>query len=236
MRAGDLFIARAGKTSDGARFIAQAIERGAAAVITGTPALDCPATQVLVPDPAAITATLAHIFYRHPSKSIRSIAITGTNGKTTTTYVLRHVLNKTNIRCGLIGTVETDDGRDRREAIMTTPGAVELARLLASMRDNGCEACVMETSSHALDQGRVDGIRFAGAAFTNLTRDHMDYHGNMENYAAAKAKLFESLDEDAIAVVNADDIWSQRMARDVRRGWCDSGFRIWRITSRGTLR
>jgi UDP-N-acetylmuramoyl-L-alanyl-D-glutamate--2,6-diaminopimelate ligase len=224
LRAGDLFIARAGKTSDGARFITQAIERGAAAVITGTPALDCPATQVLVPDPAAITVTLAHIFYRHHSKSIRSIVITGTNGKTTTTYVLRHVLNKTNIRCGLIGTVETDDGRDRRDAMMTTPSAVELARLLAAMRDHGCEACAMETSSHALDQGRVDGICFAGAAFTNLTRDHMDYHGNMENYAAAKAKLFESLDEDAIAVVNADDVWSQRMVRECKARVVRFGF------------
>ncbi|HEY1921236.1 MAG TPA: UDP-N-acetylmuramoyl-L-alanyl-D-glutamate--2,6-diaminopimelate ligase [Tepidisphaeraceae bacterium] len=224
--AGDLFIARAGKTSDGAKFIAQAIERGAAAVIASSPAADCPATQVIVRDPAAITPALAHIFYGHPSKSVRSVAVTGTNGKTTTTYVLRHVLNKLNIRCGLIGTVETDDGKTRREATMTTPGAVELAKLLAAIRDNGCGACVMETSSHALDQGRVEGIRFAGAAFTNLTRDHLDYHETMENYAAAKAKLFASLDEDAIAVVNADDKWSERMivrckARVVKFGFGD---------------
>jgi UDP-N-acetylmuramoyl-L-alanyl-D-glutamate--2,6-diaminopimelate ligase len=224
LQAGDLFIARAGQKCDGARFIAQAIERGAAAVIAAAPEPDCPATQVIVPDPAAIIPTLAHIFYRHPSKSVRCVAVTGTNGKTTTTYVLRHVLNKLNIRCGLIGTVETDDGRERREATMTTPGAVDLARLLAAIRDNGCGACAMETSSHALDQSRVDGIRFTGAAFTNLTRDHLDYHGNMDNYTAAKAKLFEMLEEDAIAVVNADDSASERMvaacnARVVRFGF-----------------
>jgi UDP-N-acetylmuramoyl-L-alanyl-D-glutamate--2,6-diaminopimelate ligase len=242
LQAGDVFVARTGRKDDGARFIAQAIERGAAAVIAAAPAIDCPATQVVVPDPGAITAMLGHIFYRHPSRSIRAIAVTGTNGKTTTTYVLRHVLNKVDVRCGLIGTVETDDGRNRREATMTTPGAIELARLLAAIRDNGCGACAMETSSHALDQGRVDGIRFAGAAFTNLTRDHMDYHGNMENYAAAKAKLFEMLDEDAIAVVNAEDGWSARMvagckARVVRFGFgaeADYSARDIAMTSQGS--
>lgn len=242
LQAGDLFIARAGKTSDGARFIAQAIERGAAAVIASAMAADCPVTQVIVHDPAAITPALAHLFYGHPSKSIQSVAVTGTNGKTTTTYVLRHVLNKLNIRCGLIGTVETDDGKNRREAAMTTPGAVELARLLAAIRDNGCKACAMETSSHALDQGRVDGVRFAGAAFTNLTRDHLDYHATMENYAAAKAKLFDSLHEDAIAVVNADDTWSERMivrckARVVRFGFdakADYSARDVAMTSQGS--
>jgi UDP-N-acetylmuramoyl-L-alanyl-D-glutamate--2,6-diaminopimelate ligase len=242
LQAGDLFIARAGKTNDGARFIAQAIERGAAAVVASSPAMDCPATQVIVADPAAITPALAHIFYGHPSKSIRAVAVTGTNGKTTTTYVLRHVLNKLNIRCGMIGTVETDDGKNRREATMTTPGAVELAKLLAAIRDNGCGACAMETSSHSLDQGRVDGIRFAGAAFTNLTRDHLDYHETMDNYAAAKAKLFASLDEDAIAVVNADDQWSERMivrckGRVVRFGFgeeADYSARDVAMTSQGS--
>ncbi len=222
--AGDLFIARAGRTTEGANFIAQAVQRGAAAVVAAMPAADCAVPQVIVPDPAAASATLAHLFYGNPSKSIRAVAVTGTNGKTTTTYLLRHILNKFNYRCGLIGTVEIDDGRDRREATMTTPGAVELAKLLAAIRDNGCRACAMETSSHALDQGRVDGIRFAGAAFTNLTRDHLDYHGQMENYAAAKARLFEMLDEDAIAVINCDDCWSERMviqckARVVRFGF-----------------
>ncbi|HEX4053114.1 MAG TPA: UDP-N-acetylmuramoyl-L-alanyl-D-glutamate--2,6-diaminopimelate ligase [Tepidisphaeraceae bacterium] len=221
---GDLFIARTGRTTEGAIFIAQAVERGAAAVVTAMPSADCAVPQVILPNPAAVSAALAHLFYGNPSKSIRAVGVTGTNGKTTTTYLLRHILNKTNYRCGLIGTVETDDGRDRREATMTTPGAIDLAKLLASIRDNGCRACAMETSSHALDQGRVDGVRFAGAAFTNLTRDHLDYHGQMENYAAAKAKLFAMLDEDAIAVINAEDSWSERMvieckARIVRFGF-----------------
>jgi UDP-N-acetylmuramoyl-L-alanyl-D-glutamate--2,6-diaminopimelate ligase len=224
VQAGDLFVARAGRKAEGANFIAQAVKRGAVAVLAATRAADCTTPQVIVSDPGAAAATLAHIFYGNPSKSIRAVGITGTNGKTTTTYLLRHILNKVNVRCGMIGTVETDDGRVRQEAAMTTPGAIELARLLAAIRDNGCRACAMETSSHALDQGRLDGIRFAGAAFTNLTRDHLDYHGQMENYAAAKAKLFEMLDEDAIAVINAEDSWSERMvigckARIVRFGF-----------------
>src|SRR5688572_29224388 len=111
----------------------------------------------------------------------------------------------------MIGTVEIDDGRNRREASMTTPGPVEVAELVAAMRDKGCRACAIETSSHALDQGRVAGVEYAGAAFTNLTGDHLDYHGSMENYAAAKARLFERLFTDAVAVVNSDDEWAQRM-------------------------
>jgi UDP-N-acetylmuramoyl-L-alanyl-D-glutamate--2,6-diaminopimelate ligase len=222
--AGDLFVARSGRSADGAKFVTQAVQRGAAAVVVATPAADCIAPQVIVPDPAAIIAPLAHLFYANPSKSIRVVGVTGTNGKTTSTYLIRHALNKLSHRCGMIGTVETDDGRDRRVATMTTPGPIELARLLAAIRDNGCHACAMETSSHALDQGRVNGIRFAGAAFTNLTRDHMDYHGQMEHYATAKAKLFAMLDEEAIAAVNADDSWSDRMvveckARVVRFGF-----------------
>ena len=131
------------------------------------------------------------------------LAVTGTNGKTTTAYLVRHLLSKLGLRCGMIGTVEIDDGRTRREASMTTPAACELAELLASMRDKGCRAAVMEASSHALDQGRVAGVPFVGAAFTNLTGDHLDYHKTMENYAAAKARLFASLDPEAVAVINA---------------------------------
>ena len=111
----------------------------------------------------------------------------------------------------MIGTVEIDDGKTRREAEMTTPGATEVAALLASMRDKGCRAAAIEASSHALEQSRLAGVHFAGAAFTNLTGDHLDYHKTMDAYAAAKAKLFESLDAEAVAVVNDDDQWSNRM-------------------------
>jgi UDP-N-acetylmuramoyl-L-alanyl-D-glutamate--2,6-diaminopimelate ligase len=127
------------------------------------------------------------------------------------------------MRCGLIGTVEVHDGRTRRESSMTTPGPVELAELFAAMRDKGCRACAIETSSHALHQRRVSGIEYAAAGFTNLTGDHLDYHGTMDDYAAAKAMLFESLSDAAVACVNADDQWSARMterchARVIRFG------------------
>jgi UDP-N-acetylmuramoyl-L-alanyl-D-glutamate--2,6-diaminopimelate ligase len=152
------------------------------------------------------------------------LAVTGTNGKTTTAYIVRHLLTKLGLRCGMIGTVEIDDGRTRREASMTTPAACELAQLLASMRDKGCRAAVMEASSHALDQGRVAGVPFVGAAFTNLTGDHLDYHKTMEQYAAAKARLFAGLDPQAVAVINAKDEYSPRMieecaARIIRFGF-----------------
>jgi UDP-N-acetylmuramoyl-L-alanyl-D-glutamate--2,6-diaminopimelate ligase len=132
------------------------------------------------------------------------------------------MLRKIGMQCGLIGTVEIDDGKSRREAQMTTPGACEIARLLREMRDCGCGACAIETSSHALDQHRVSGVRFAAAAFTNLTGDHLDYHKTMESYANAKAKLFEILGEDAVACVNVDDTSSARMIRDTKArviGW-----------------
>jgi len=168
----------------------------------------------VVPDTNAAASILANLFYNVPARAVRMLGVTGTNGKTTTTYLIRHMLAKVNVRCGMIGTVEIDDGRTRREASMTTPAATEIAGLLASMRDKGCRSCAMEVSSHALDQGRVSGVTFAGAAFTNLTGDHLDYHKTMENYAAAKARLFASLSETAVAVINGDDKWSDRMVQD----------------------
>jgi UDP-N-acetylmuramoyl-L-alanyl-D-glutamate--2,6-diaminopimelate ligase len=221
---GDLFIARAGKRTEGAKFIGQAVQRGAAAVATALKVPDCPVPQVVIADPGTSASAIAHIFYGCPSRKIRVVGITGTNGKTTTAYLVRHILNKIDHRCGMIGTVETDDGKACREAILTTPGAVEVVKLLAAMLDNGCRACVMEVSSHALDQGRVAGVHFAGAAFTNLTQDHLDYHQDMDRYGAAKAKLFENLDEDAVAVLNADDPWSDRMAASCQARQVGFGF------------
>jgi UDP-N-acetylmuramoyl-L-alanyl-D-glutamate--2,6-diaminopimelate ligase len=221
---GDLFIARAGKCTEGAKFIGQAVQRGAAAVVTAEKSPDCLLPQIVVTDPAMSASAIAHIFYGHPSRKIRVVGITGTNGKTTTAYLVRHILNKFDSRCGMIGTVQTDDGKICREATLTTPGAVDVARLLAAMRDNGCRACAMEASSHALDQGRVDGVHFAGAAFTNLTQDHLDYHLDMDRYATAKARLFEKLDEDVVAVLNADDPWSDRMAANCTARQVGFGF------------
>ena len=181
--------------------------------------------QIAVPDSNGAASILANAFHGMPSKSVRMLGVTGTNGKTTTTYLVRHILSKINVRTGMIGTVEIDDGRIRREASMTTPAATEIAATLAAMRDKGCRACAMEVSSHALDQGRAAGVQFAGAAFTNLTGDHLDYHKTMDNYAAAKAKLFASLTETAVAVVNeADDKASDRMVRDCQARVIRFGF------------
>jgi UDP-N-acetylmuramoyl-L-alanyl-D-glutamate--2,6-diaminopimelate ligase len=224
VKPGDLFIARPGHKTDGSKFIQQAVSRGAAAVVSSAATGDCPVPQIILPDPAAAASPLAHIFHRHPDRQVRTLGVTGTNGKTTTAYLIRHILNKMNQRCGMIGTVETDDGKFSREAEMTTPGAIQVAELLATMRNNGCRACAMETSSHALDQGRVSGLNFAGGAFTNLTRDHLDYHQDMDRYAAAKARLFQSLDERAVAVVNDDDTWSERMVENCRARQVRFGF------------
>lgn len=211
VRAGDLFVARAGTKTDGQQYVADAAAKGAVAVMTESRLTGSPLPQVIVPSAARGASVAANIFYGHPTATLKTFAVTGTNGKTTTAYLLRHLLAKAGLKCGLIGTVEIDDGRSTRPAEMTTPSAIEVARLLGTMRDRGCRACAMETSSHALDQHRVAGVNFIGAAFTNLTGDHLDYHKTMDAYAAAKARLFESLSPDAVAVVNADDKWSARM-------------------------
>ncbi|MDP9173063.1 MAG: UDP-N-acetylmuramoyl-L-alanyl-D-glutamate--2,6-diaminopimelate ligase [Planctomycetota bacterium] len=205
---GDLFIARSGQ---GLKYVADAQARGAVALVASARVSGCSLPQVVVSDPAAAAGLLAHIFFHHPAQKLRVVGVTGTNGKTTTAYLIRHVLRKFNIRCGMIGTVEVDDGRAVHPSELTTPGAVELAGLLARMRGRGCRACAMEVSSHALQQSRAAGIHFAGAAFTNLTGDHLDYHGTMEKYAAAKAMLFKGLGDDAVAIVNAEDKWSATM-------------------------
>ncbi|MCC6240507.1 MAG: UDP-N-acetylmuramoyl-L-alanyl-D-glutamate--2,6-diaminopimelate ligase [Phycisphaerales bacterium] len=210
---GSLFIARPGTRADGAAFIASAIQRGAAAIITSQPIQSCPVAQAIVENPAAVISILANQFYGNPSRSMKVLGITGTNGKTTTAYLIRHLLQSAGRRCGMIGTVEIDDGVTCTPAEMTTPSAIDVARLLSQMRANGCNACVMETSSHALDQHRVDGITFAAGAFTNLTGDHLDYHHTMQQYADAKARLFTQLGRDAVAVVNADDEYAGHMIR-----------------------
>jgi UDP-N-acetylmuramoyl-L-alanyl-D-glutamate--2,6-diaminopimelate ligase len=224
---GDLFIARDGVKLSGVNFLKQAVERGASAVLVASKIDGCQVPQIVVGSPGALTFPLAHAFNRQPANFLNVLGVTGTNGKTTTTYLIRHLLKRIGRRCGMVGTVEVDDGAHAREADLTTPGAIELAALLGAMRNNGCAACAIEVSSHALHQERVNGMQFAGAAFTNLTGDHLDYHITMENYAAAKARLFEMLSDDAVAVVNADDTASDRMvercnARVVRFGFSET--------------
>lgn len=214
--AGFVFVARPGEKVDGRSFIPQARRNGAILAVVSERVGQCPLPQVVTADIQGAGARLTNLLLDEPSKKIDVIGVTGTNGKTTVTYLVRHILASVRRRCGLIGTVEIDDGRSTRESEMTTPDGVLVAQALGAMRDNGAGYCAMEVSSHALDQRRVAGVRFVAAAFTNLTGDHLDYHGDMPNYAAAKAKLFESLDAGAVAVTNAHDEWSQRMLQDCK--------------------
>lgn len=217
---GSLFIARRGHSEDGRKYAAQAARAGAVAILTDDPTLavgcHAPVAVVATGDVAGVGARVAERFYGRPSSKLRLAGVTGTNGKTTTTYLIHSMLNGAGVRCGLIGTVVVDDGVSVSPASLTTPPAVEISRTLGVMVDAGCGACALEASSHALDQGRVAGLRFACAVFTNLTGDHLDYHGTLEEYASAKARLFEMLEPGALAVVNADDPWSERMVERCR--------------------
>ena len=224
VRSGDLFVARSGSHTDGANYAADAAARGAVAVVTQTRVAGLSIPQILVSHAPVAMSLLAHLFHGQPTEVVKTVAITGTNGKTTTAYLVRHLLAHAGQRCGLIGTVEIDDGASLRESTMTTPGPCELAELFATMRDKGCTRCAMEVSSHALDQDRVAGMHFAAAGFTNLTWDHIDYHRTMEHYAAAKAKLFEMLDNRAVAVVNAESEWLAWMERKCKAPLVRFGF------------
>lgn len=210
---GCLFVARPGVKTDGRQFINDAVEAGAAAVLTDDAAAVPSHVAALVTDDVARqAAVLAERFHSNPSSLLQLVGITGTNGKTTTAYLVRHLLNTAEMRCGLIGTVQIDDGARTYAASLTTPPAFEISRLLRLMADNGCNACAMEASSHALDQQRTAGLRFQIGVFTNLSGDHLDYHRTMEAYFAAKAMLFERLPHDGRAIINIDDPYGQHMA------------------------
>lgn len=213
---GALFVARAGTKGDGRAFAAEAVAKGAVAVL-GAPGAELPSGVLFVPvqpplSVPIVSVRLADRLAGEPARRLRIVGVTGTNGKTTIATLLRGFLSEPSAPCGLVGTVEIDDGRERRPSHLTTPGGIELARLFARMVSNGCRRAAMEVSSHALAQDRVAAIEFACAVFTNLTGDHLDYHGSMEAYAAAKAKLFAGLAPTAHAVVNADDPWWERVA------------------------
>jgi len=203
---GWVFVALRGLKVDGVTFAAQAVANGAAAVVAER-APDGP-VQVpwtVVANARLALAILAAEFYGHPSRQMKVVGITGTNGKTTTSYVLSALFEAAGVRCGLMGTVTYRIATREIAATRTTPEAPEVQALLRQMVDAGCEACVMEVSSHALTLARVDGIRFAAGIFTNLTRDHLDFHADMEDYFASKRRLFEMLPEGAPAVINLDD-------------------------------
>jgi UDP-N-acetylmuramoyl-L-alanyl-D-glutamate--2,6-diaminopimelate ligase len=206
---GDLFVAVRGEAADGHDHLAQALALGAAAVVVervpaGLDLRGRPA--VVVRDSRRSLAPLATAFFGRPSQELSLIGVTGTNGKTSTTFLLESILRAAGRRPGLIGTVEVRFAGERLRAINTTPESIELQRLLRAMRNRGIDAVAMEVSSHALAIGRTDGCRFAAAAMTNVTQDHLDFHRSMEAYRDAKTRLFrEHLQPGAGAVVNLDD-------------------------------
>ena len=216
---GDLFVARKGETSDGTLFVQDAVRRGAAAVVVargahvGAP----PVPVLLVDDTATALAYAASAVYGHPSFSLEVVGITGTNGKTTTTHLVRAAVDGALGRpsCGVLGTVGHSFDGWRVDAEHTTPEADDVARTMAAMRARGATHVAMEVSSHALALGRVRAVRFRVAAFTNLTQDHLDFHGSMAEYAASKARLFTELGPGA-AVLNVDDAFGRDMVAQVR--------------------
>jgi UDP-N-acetylmuramoyl-L-alanyl-D-glutamate--2,6-diaminopimelate ligase len=210
---GMVFFALPGEKTDGHDHAADAAARGAVAVVAER---DCglppDVAQVFAANTRKTMALAAARFHRNPSRDLKVIGITGTNGKTTVAHLARHVLKQAGLATGLLGTVEYDVGERVLPAARTTPEALELQQLLAQMRDADCAVCVMEVSSHALAQHRVDAIEFDAALFTNLTQDHLDYHGDMEAYFATKRQLLDGLKNKAAAIVNLDDPFGARLA------------------------
>jgi UDP-N-acetylmuramoyl-L-alanyl-D-glutamate--2,6-diaminopimelate ligase len=206
---GDLFVALQGSLADGHEHLAQALALGAVALVVERvpPGVDLRGRPtVVVADTRRSLAPLAARFYGSPSEELTLVGVTGTNGKTSTTYLVESMLLAAGRRPGVIGTVEVRYAGEHLRAINTTPESLELQRLLRAMRNHGVDSVAMEVSSHALAIGRTDGCRFAVGAFTNLTQDHLDFHGTMEAYRDAKVRLFRDLlGSDAGAVVNADD-------------------------------
>jgi len=203
---GAVFVGLRGANTDGTTFAAQAAAKGAAAIVSDQPApAGIAAPWVHVRDGRAALAVLASAFSGYPSRSMLVAGITGTNGKTTTAFLVREIFEAAGLSCGLLGTVQYRVGAEIRDAARTTPEATDLQRMFREMVEAGCRACAVEVSSHALDLRRVDETRFAVGVFTNLTRDHLDYHQDMDRYFAAKRRLFEILPAGAPAVLNADD-------------------------------
>jgi len=203
--AGDMFVAvRGGQEEDRHQFIADAVGRGACAVVVEEDA-DCGAPRIVVGDSRSALAQLSCRFYGDPAGQLTNIGVTGTNGKTTTAYLLRHVLDEANMPCGYLGTLGFSGRGALQKVDNTTPEANHMQRYLRQMVDEGRCAAVLEVSSHGLALQRVEGIDFKIGVFTNLTRDHLDFHGSIAAYFSAKARLFEGLQSTAFAIINADD-------------------------------
>ena len=207
VKPGDIFSCVVGTFMDGHTFAESAMKNGAYALIVERE-LPLPVTQIIVPNSRRAMAELAMKLYGYPAKQLRVIGVTGTNGKTTTTYMIKSVAEKCGLKVGLIGTIRNIIGDRVISTQRTTPESTELQEIMRMMSDEGVDLVVMEVSSHSLDQERVYGIEFEIGGFTNLTQDHLDYHKTFDNYLAAKKKLFE---RSGFAVINADDPYSGKL-------------------------
>ncbi|HSS43460.1 MAG TPA: UDP-N-acetylmuramoyl-L-alanyl-D-glutamate--2,6-diaminopimelate ligase [Solirubrobacterales bacterium] len=209
---GTLFCCVVGEKSDGHLFGPRAVEDGASALVVERELTEVAVPQVVVPDSRAAMAPLAARFYGDPTAKLRVVGVTGTNGKTTTAFLVHEILKAAEYPCGLLGTVKQIVGGVQKEVERTTPEAIELQRTFCQMLAGGDEACAMEVSSHAMTLHRADAIHFEVAVFTNLTQDHLDFHADMEDYFLAKRKLFEAGPKTAI--VNVDDPYGRRLAEE----------------------
>ncbi len=216
---GNVFFALGGRRTDGARFVDEAVARGAVAVIgSSLPGhAQSRVAFVRVADPRTTLARVAQRYYKFPDQALSVLGVTGTNGKTTVTHLLRHFLSGSR-RAGLIGTINYDLGARTVPSFRTTPESLDIFGMMAQMRDAGCAHAVMEVSSHGIDQQRVLGLKYEVAVFTNLTRDHLDYHKTMEAYYGVKSRLFTGRTGPApgVAVINIDDPYGRRLAGEVR--------------------
>src|SRR4051794_2170658 len=231
---GSLFFCVPGFTRDGHDFATDAVGRGAAALVVQRP-LGLGVPEVVVEDVRAAMAVAAARFHGDPTARLRTVGITGTNGKTTTAFLVRDVLEAAGLRTGLIGTVTSVVGGIERAVERTTPEAIDLQRLFAEMLATGDDACVMEVSSHALELRRAAAIHWAVAVFTNLTQDHLDFHPTMEAYFQAKRRLLAVA--TGTRVVNADDAYGRRLAEEFPDAWTfgtgeEAGFRAVDVASR----
>ncbi|HSV64117.1 MAG TPA: UDP-N-acetylmuramyl-tripeptide synthetase, partial [Chthoniobacterales bacterium] len=211
-----LFVAIRGEKSDGHQFVDQAIEQGASVIVAEREISSPRATCLVVDDSRSALADLSAAFYGMPAHKLKMAGVTGTNGKTTTTFLIKHICEKAGMRCGLLGTVQYEIGDRILPAIRTTPEALDIQELLAQIVNAGSRAAAMEVSSHALAQERTRGLEWDAAVFTNLTQDHLDFHRTMENYFEAKAKLFHDLasqskKKKASAVININDRYGEKL-------------------------
>jgi UDP-N-acetylmuramoyl-L-alanyl-D-glutamate--2,6-diaminopimelate ligase len=229
-----IFVALRGDKTDGHQFIDRAIEHGASVIVTQREEKHPRATCVVVENTRVALADIAAAFFRRPAERLKLAGVTGTNGKTTTTFLLKHICEQGGLRCGLVGTVRYEIGERILPATRTTPESLDLQELLALIVNAGCRAAAMEVSSHALAQERTRGIEWDVAIFTNLSQDHLDFHGTMENYFEAKARLFTQLPAQQkkrkpVAVVNIDDRYGEQLLSKLHNSvsvtTCGSGIR-----------